>query len=201
MELMSTAPQKRAVSVAEFLEGELVSQIKHEFVDGVVYAMAGATTTHNRIATNATGVLYGQLRGKRCQVFNSDMKLRIRQSRSTRFYYPDLSVACQLNAGNDSYQDNPVVIVEVLSESTRRVDEYEKREAYLSINSLCAYILLESNTHAAQVYRRTDEGFASESYVGVEATIPLPEIDCTLSLGEVYSQVEFVPIQSAQDEA
>lgn len=197
---MSIAPLKRAISVAEFLEGELVSQIKHEFVDGVVYAMAGATTTHNRIATNATGVLYGQLRGKRCQVFNSDMKVRIRQSRNTRFYYPDLSVACQLNPGNDSYQDNPVVIVEVLSESTRRVDEYEKREAYLSINSLCVFILLESNAHAALVYRRTDEGFARESYVGPEANIALPEIECTLSLGEVYSQVEFVPMKSEVDE-
>ncbi len=201
MSVMSTAPQKRAISVAEFLEGERVSPVKHEYVDGAVYAMAGATTTQNLIATNATGIFYSQLRGKRCQVFNSDMKVRIRQSRCTRFYYPDLSVACQLNAGSDTYQDNPVVIVEVLSESTRRVDEYEKREAYLSINSLYVYILLESNTLAAQVYRRTDDGLVSESYTGAESVIPLPEIDCALSLGEVYFHVEFFPIGSVENES
>ena len=146
---MSVARQRQPISIADYLEGELTSPLKHEFVDGVVYAMAGATANHNRIATNATVVLGSQLRGKRCQVFNSDMKVRVRMSRSTRFYYPDLSVVCQPNAGNETYQDNPVVIVEVISESTRRVDEYEKREAYLSINSLCVYVLLEPNPSAA----------------------------------------------------
>jgi len=82
--------------------------------------------------TQRFGALYSQLRGKRCQVFNSDMKTRVRLSRSTRFYYPDLSVVCQPNGGDETYQDNPVVIVEVISESTRRVDEYEKREACVS---------------------------------------------------------------------
>lgn len=190
---MSTARQKHLISVTDYLEGELTSPTKHEFVEGVVCAMAGATGTHNRIATNATGAMYSQLRGQRFQVFNSDLKIRIRQSHSTRFYYPDLSVACQLNPGEEAFQDNPVVIVEVISESTRRVDEYEKRLAYLSINALCVYILLESNTVAAVVYRRADEGFERESYEGTDATIPLPEIHCSMSLAEVYTQVEFPP--------
>jgi len=87
---MSTARQKQPISIADYLNGESTSPIKHELVDGVVYAMAGATANHNRIATNATGALYSQLRGKRCQVFNSDMKVRVRLTRNTRFYYPDL---------------------------------------------------------------------------------------------------------------
>jgi len=190
---MSTARQKQPISITDYLNGELTSPIKHEFVDGVVYAMAGATANHNRIATNATGALYGQLRGKRCQAFNSDMKVRVRLTRTTRFYYPDLSVVCQPNAGDDTFQDNPVVIVEVISESTRRVDEYEKREAYLSINSLCVYMLLEPNIIAALVYRRADEGFTCETYEGPDAIISLPEIECDLNLAEAYAQVEFLP--------
>ena len=190
---MSTARQKQPISIADYLNGESTSPIKHEFVDGVVYAMAGATANHNRIATNATGALYSQLRGKRCQAFNSDMKIRVRLTRTTRFYYPDLSVVCQPNAGDDTFQDNPVVIVEVISESTRRVDEYEKREAYLSINSLCVYVMLEPNTTAALVYRRADEGFTCETYEGPDAIISLPEIECDLSLAEAYAQVEFLP--------
>jgi Uma2 family endonuclease len=190
---MSTARQKQPISITDYLNGESTSLIKHEFVDGVVYAMAGATANHNRIATNATGALYSQLRGKRCQAFNSDMKIRVRLTRTTRFYYPDLSVVCQPNAGDDTFQDNPVVIVEVISESTRRVDEYEKREAYLSINSLCVYVMLEPDTTAALVYRRADEGFTCETYEGPDAIISLPEIECDLSLAEAYAQVEFLP--------
>lgn len=190
---MSSARQKQPITITEYLSGELISPIKHEFVDGVVYSMAGATANHNRIATNATVAVGAQLRGKRCQVFNSDMKVRVRLSRSTRFYYPDLSVVCVPNAGDETFQDNPVVIVEVISESTRRVDEYEKRESYLTINSLRAYILLESNAMAALVYRRVDAGFESEIYEGSEAVIPLPEIECNLSLADAYEQVAFLP--------
>lgn len=73
------------------------------------------------------------------------------------------------------------------------MDEYEKREAYLSINSLCVYVLLEANTTAALVNRRADEGFKCETYEGPDAIIPLPEIECDLSLAEAYAQVEFLP--------
>lgn len=91
---MSNAPRKQPISVADYLNEEPHSPIKHEFVDGVEYAMAGGSANRNRIATNATIALGSQLRGKKCQVFNSDMKVRVRQSRSTRFYYPDLLVTC-----------------------------------------------------------------------------------------------------------
>jgi Uma2 family endonuclease len=127
------------------------------------------------------------------------MKVRIRQSRSTRFYYPDLSVVCHHNSGENTFQDSPVVIVEVISESTRRVDENEKRDAYLSINSLSVYILLESNVAEALLYRRSDEGFVCETYRGLDALIPLPEIDCDLSLGEVYDQVQFELLEPDQE--
>jgi Uma2 family endonuclease len=133
---MNTAQKKQPISVAEYLSGELIGKQKHEYVDGTVYGMPDATVRHCRIATNVTGTLGSQLRGKPCEVFNSDMKIRIRQSRSVRFYYPDVSVTYQPNPDDDLFQDRPTVVVEVLSDSTRRVDEYEKREAYLTINSL-----------------------------------------------------------------
>lgn len=191
---MSTVPRRLPLSVADYLEGEEVSPVKHEFVDGVVYAMAGASVNHNRIATNSVGAFYVQLRGQRCQVFNSDTKVRIRQSHSTRFYYPDLSVVCRPNPGTDSYHDEPVVIIKVISESTRRVDEFEKRDAYLSINSLNVYILLETTTATAMVYRRIDIGFATEIYEGIDTIIRLPEIGCSLNLAECYANVDFLPL-------
>ena len=190
---MSSAPHTEPISIPDYLADEQSAKRKHEYVDGVVYAMVGATNSHNRIATNATISLGEQLRGRPCQVFNSDTKIRVRQSRGTRFYYPDLSVSCRPNPSNDTFQDAPIVIVEVLSGSTRRVDEREKMEAYLSIHSLCVYILVEQSTAAVQLYRRLDSGFAREAYAGFDAIIPLPEINCQLPLVDVYDQVEFPP--------
>jgi Uma2 family endonuclease len=92
-----------------------------------------------------------------------------------------------------TFQTEPVVIVEVLSESTRRFDEVEKWEAYLSIESLKAYILLEQKCARAVVWRRHPDGFQRECWNGIESTIPLPEIEASLSLSEVYEAVEFPP--------
>ena len=191
---MSTASQFQPISVCDYLAGERCAKRKHEYVDGVVYAMAGGTVQHSRIASNATVALGAQLRGHRCQAFNSDIKVRVRLSRGTRFYYPDVSVVCQPNADSDSFHDAPIVIVEVISESTRRTDEYEKREAYLSIDSLCVYIIVERAAAAVLVYRRGDSGFDRVVYTGLDAIIPLPEIDCELALAELYQNVEFVPV-------
>jgi Uma2 family endonuclease len=188
---MSTVPHYQPIPVRDYLCGEARATRKHEYVDGFVYAMVGATNAHNRIATNATVALGAQLHGKVCQVCNSDTKIRIRSARGTRFYYPDLSVVCHPNPPDDTFHDAPVLVVEVLSKWTCRIDEYEKREAYLSIDSLGVYILVEQSTAAAMVYRRGDSGFDRESYVGLSGCIPLPEIECELSLASLYEQVEF----------
>lgn len=190
---MSTASQFQPISVREYLLGERTAKQKHEYVNGVVYAMAGGTVQHSRIASNATGALFAQLRSHKCQVYNSDLKIRVRMSHGTRFYYPDLSVVCEPNADSDSFHDAPILIVEVVSESTRRTDEYEKREAYLSIYCLAVYVLVEQSSALAHVYRRIDSGFDHEVYSGIDAMIPLPEIKCHLPLKELYQNVEFVP--------
>ncbi|MBX3417299.1 MAG: Uma2 family endonuclease [Pirellulaceae bacterium] len=190
---MRIAPKRLPISVQEYLQGELISDRKHEFVDGTVYALAVASARHNRITMSVTLSIGAQLRGKSCEAFNSDMKIRVRLSHSVRFNYPDLLVVCQPNPDGDLFQDQPVVIVEVLSESTRRVDEFEKREAYLTINSLSCYLLLEQDIPATVLHRRGEYGFEREFYEGLDAVIPLPEVDCELSLGEVYTNVTFPP--------
>ncbi len=193
---MSTASQFQPISVLNYLDGERTARQKHEYVNGVVYAMAGGTVQHSRIASNATVSLGSQLRGHKCQVYNSDIKVRVRMSLGTRFYYPDVSVVCEPNADSDSFQDAPIVIVEVVSESTRRTDEYEKREAYLTIPSLCVYVLVEQASASAHVYRRLDSGFDREIYTGPDAIIPLPEIKCELALQDLYLNVQFEPAMS-----
>lgn len=190
---MSTVRRLDTISVEDYLAGELVSPIKHEYVAGVVYAMAGARNVHNIIAGNVFAFLHSRLRGKPCRPYNSDTKIRVRMPTHVRFYYPDTSVICHSNPLDDSYQDEPVVIAEVLSAATRRVDEGEKKEAYQSISTLGVYLLIEQSEPTVIAFRRTDQGFVRESYSGLDAVIPLPEIGTELPLSEIYDGVEFTP--------
>jgi Uma2 family endonuclease len=198
---MSAALKWNLVSVEDYLAGELDSPIKHEYLGGVVYAMAGARNLHNRIATNTLGALHFRLRGWPCEPFNSDTKIRIRLPTQTRFYYPDVSVVCRPNPPLESFQDDPAAIVEVVSRRTRRIDEGEKKDAYLTIPSLNVYMLIEQDRPLVQVYRRTEAGFVREVYEGLDAIIPLGEIDIVLPLAEIYRGVEFVPEPSEEEQA
>src|SRR5262245_49717233 len=190
---MTAAKKLKPLSVEEYLAGELVSPIKHEFLGGVVHAMAGGTNAHNTIKLNTLATLKTRLRGNRCRPFDSDTKIRVRLSTQTRFYYPDGSVVCRSNAPDEAYQDDPAVLFEVLSHSTRRIDGGEKMDAYLTIPSLSVYILIEQDMAAATVYRRTSNGFVREVYQGLDAVIQLAEIEAELPLADVYEGVEFVP--------
>src|SRR5258707_4525236 len=198
---MSAAKKLNLVSVEDYLNAELNSPTKHEYLGGVVYAMAGARNVHNIIATNVLGTLHARLRGKRCRPFNSDTKIRLRQPTHVRFYYPDVSVICRPNPANDSFQDEPAVIVEVISRRTRRIDEGEKKDGYLTIPSLSVYVLVEQETPAIIAFRRTAQGFVREVYDGVDTVLPLGEIEISLPLAEVYEAVEFVPETSEDEEA
>jgi Uma2 family endonuclease len=196
---MSAAPQWNLVSVEEYLAGELASPIKHEYVAGVIYAMAGARNAHNLIATNTLVTLGARLRGKDCRPYNADTKIRLRLPTQVRFYYPDVSVICRPNRQSDSFQDEPAALFEVLSQGTRRVDEGEKKDAYLTIPSLFVYALVEQERPAVMVYRRTEKGFVREVYEGLDAVVPLGEIDINLPLADIYDTVEFVP-ETNEDE-
>ena len=189
---MTAAIKWNLVPIEDYLAGELDSPVRHEYVGGAVYAMAGARVTHNRISGNAFGSLHARLRGGACHPFGPDMKVRVRLEKETRFYYPDLSVVCESNPPDDLYQDAPTVVLEVVSPSTRRVDEEEKKEAYLTIASLGAYLIVEQEAPAVLVYRRGAEGgFTREIHEGLDAIVPLPEVGVELPLAELYEGVEF----------
>lgn len=198
---MTLAKRLNLISVDDYLAGELVSTVKHEYLDGVAYAMAGASNAHNAIASNILVALGSRLRGHQCRAFNSDTKIRVRLGDHTRFYYPDVSVICRPNPSTDSFQDSPDVLVEVISASTRRLDEGEKRDAYLAIDSLSVLLLVEQESPAILVYRRKDKGFLREAYEGLEATVPIDEIAIALPLAEVYEAVTLVPAAESRDEA
>lgn len=190
---MSAAPKWNLISVEDYLAGELISPIKHEYIGGVVYAMAGGRNAHNIIKDNIQFAVRLRLGDSPCRPHGSDTKVRIHLPHQIRFYYPDVHVACEQNPLDESFQDNPVVIFEVLSRSTRRIDEGEKKDAYLTIPSLKVYALVEQDQAAAVVFRRTSSGFAREIYEGLDAVLPLPEIDIELPLATIYEGIEFIP--------
>ena len=190
---MSAALKWNLVSVEDYLERELISETKHEYLGGVVYAMAGARNLHNTIMDNTHVSIAVRLRGKRCKAHSSDTKVRIHLPTHLRFYYPDIHVTCDPNPPDDSFQDNPVVLFEVLSRSTRRIDAGEKKDAYLTIPSLCVYALVEQETAAVIIFRRTSAGFVREVHEGLDAVVPLSEIGIDLPLREIYDGVEFMP--------
>jgi Uma2 family endonuclease len=190
---MTAALKRNLISVDDYLTRELLSPTKHEYLGGVVHAMAGARVAHNDIAMNTLGSLFGRLRGKRCRPYTSDMKVRIQLSTHIRFYYPDVSVICNSNPREDSFQDEPAVIIEVLSKDTRRIDMGEKKDAYLTIPSLKVYVMIEQDSPLVVAFRRTDAGFVREVYEGLESVLPLGEIETELPLSEIYEGVEFTP--------
>ncbi len=190
---MTGAKKFNFISVDDYLAGEEISPVKHEYVGGTLYAMVGARNVHNIIASNALATLWNRLRSSPCRPFNSDTKIRIRMPEQVRFYYPDVSVICRPNAQTDHFQDDPSVVIEVLSRGTRRTDEGEKKDAYLSIPSLLLYLLVEQETPLVTVWRRTDQGFVLEEYKGLKDVIPFHELNTELPLAELFEDVQFAP--------
>jgi Uma2 family endonuclease len=166
--------------------------------------MAGAKVVHNRITSNVLIGLGSGLRGKPCEPFNSDMKVRVSMQNHIRFYYPDAMVVCDSNPDNDMWQERPRVIVEVASASTRRTDEGEKREAYCTLPSLAVYLLVDSARPRVVAYRRvrvspTGPGaFEPELHEGLDAVVSLNEVGTSLPLAKVYDRVDFASAAEAE---
>lgn len=196
---MTAAARKQLISINDYLAGELVSPEKHEYAGGYVYAMAGGRNGHNSIGGAFFGTMYAKLRGKPCQPFNSDTKVRVQLPTHTRFYYPDGMVVCDPNPATDTFQDRPTILAEVLSATTRRIDEGEKREAYLTIPTLQTYLLIDSHRPSVTAYQRTDNGFDRTIYDGLDAIIPLPSLHDTLTLAELYERAVFDTDEAESD--
>jgi len=174
------------ITVEDYLADEERAEQKREYLAGVVYAMVGETKEHSAIAANLLGLLHAALRGHRCRPYTSDLKLRIRLADHTRFYYPDAQVVCRPSPTGTVFQDEPAAVFEVVSESTRRIDEQEKRAAYLTIPTLNAYVLIEQDRPAATLWRRTEHGFVREDYAGADAVMAFDDIGVRMTLGELH---------------
>ncbi|SMF97132.1 Endonuclease, Uma2 family (restriction endonuclease fold) [Methylomagnum ishizawai] len=176
-------PNQSWISEEDYLQGELLSEIKHEYIDGQVYAMAGASKNHERIAGNVFGEIRAHLKGKPCEPFASDIKVKV----GTQFFYPDAMVVCHDPDPHEYYTQSPVLIVEVLSRHTRKTDETTKRRAYLEIPSLLEYVLIEQDIVDVEVCRRV-EGWVSKHYF-MGDQILLQSIGLTLAVEEIYARV------------
>lgn len=180
------------ITEGDYLSAETRGEVKHEFVGGAVYAMAGASETHNRVASNLIGMLYSRLRGSRCEAFGSDMKLRMRPLGETGFYYPDAMVVCDPADSGHGWREKPALLFEIVSEETRRVDEREKRFAYLQLASLDAYIRIEQGRPEVVVEQRTKQGWMSTIFAGLDAIAQLPLESIALPLRDLYERVVFI---------
>ena len=138
---MSLAKKVESLTVAEYLEGESAADIKHELIEGHVYAMAGASANHERISGNFYSELRQHLKSSPCEPFGSDMKVRVRDN----FYYPDVMVDCNFDESQPYFTQTPVIIVEVISRSTRKMDEKIKQVDYLNIDTLQEYVVVEQD--------------------------------------------------------
>ncbi len=150
----------RHVSIApeEYLKGERYSEVRHEYLVGRVYTMVGASEAHSLIAGNLHATLHQHLKGTDCRVFVSDMKVRAGEA----FYYPDLLVTCDPTDKEPYFKTRPVLVIEVLSESTVARDTLEKRVAYQSLESLQEYVLVAQDKPEIRVYRRIESGWELE---------------------------------------
>jgi Uma2 family endonuclease len=192
---MSTAPQQRRISLNEYLEREERSVTRHEFYRGQIFAMAGASPRHNRIAGNIFARLHQLLEGTNCEAFASDQRIRIEAVDLST--YPDVSVVCdglELSAGDVRAIINPRVIVEVLSKTTENYDRGPKFELYQHLDSLQEYLLVSQEDARIAQYARQDDGtWRYKLVVGVEATLEIESLNLRLPLAMIYRNVEFGP--------
>ncbi|MCB1189732.1 MAG: Uma2 family endonuclease [Leptospiraceae bacterium] len=176
----------------EYLDLEENSETKNEYFNGQIYAMAGASVKHITIASNLIMSLGFQLRKKNCVVFGSDMRVKI--SDTGLYTYPDISIACEdrkLTGDKTNTLLNPVVIVEVLSDSTERYDRGEKFAHYRQLSSLQEYVLVSQNSKKIEKFSRNSAGKWELTETTVEVPeIDLPMINCKLSIEEVYDKVD-----------
>ncbi|PJF39205.1 MAG: hypothetical protein CUN54_09220 [Phototrophicales bacterium] len=189
---MSALPQEQWTEQA-YLEFEREAEIRHEFLDGQVIAMTGASRAHNLIASTTNFLLYSQLRNRPCEVYQSDMRVKV--AASGLYTYPDIAVVCDKPQFLDDAVDtllNPTLIIEVLSPSTESYDRGKKFQHYRQLDSLQDYVLIAQDQPRIECFaREKDNRWLLTEAVGLEQTIALPSIACNLSLNDVYERITF----------
>ncbi len=188
---MVSSPQKSYLTIEEYLQLETSSDTKHEYCDGEIIAMAGATDTHVTIALNMAVLLRNHLRGSGCRVYISDMKVKIEAK--NRFFYPDVMVTCDAkDRENSIYKEFPCLIIEVLSDSTEAFDRGDKFADYQSLPSLQEYVLINTKKARIECFRRTDNDlWLLQFYEINQINFELTSVEFVGKVDEVYQEVDF----------
>lgn len=190
---MSAEPPVRYMTVEEYLEFEESSTEKHEFIGGVIYAMAGADFPHNQIFSNSLIAIGSYLRDKSCRVYGSDLKVAVKTK--SEFAYPDLTIVCggaQFFSGKRGIVTNPSVIIEILSAETKNYDYGEKFMLYRQIETLTEYILISSLELRVEKFQKEAAGtWTMTEYKSLTDALPINTIQFNLPLEEIYRDVVF----------
>lgn len=178
----------RKMTEEEYLRFLAESEVRYEYVDGFVYAQAGATNAHNLIAMNLAALLHPAARKAGCRTYQNDMRLRLVSPHGNKplHYFPDVMVSCETLPNDAMSLTQPCLIVEVLSQSTRSTDKSYKAERYRELPSLQSYLMVDSQSRSAALYRRMGEEWAYEI---VDEVVELPCPEVTLTMTEIYEGV------------
>lgn len=176
------------ISEEDYLEMEKIGDIRHEYVDGYIYAMAGGTRAHNEIAVNIGSELHQKIKHTACKVYLNDVKLRIPNKRS--YYYPDLMLGCSKNEKDEYFLTEPCLLIEVLSKSTAVTDRREKLLAYQSIPSLREYCIVTQNAYRLERYHRIDNnGLWHLSVYEKRDVVQFSCIDYEMTMEDIYAGI------------
>ena len=189
---MAETAEKIEISPEAYLEMERKAETKSEYIDGCILAMAGASRRHNQIVFNLSGIIWSQLKDRRCAAYVSDMRVKVRET--GMYAYPDLVAVCDEPEFEDAQVDtllNPSLIVEVLSASTEVYDRGEKFAHYRRLSSLSEYMLIVQDKARVELFLREREKWVFSEYAGMRDNVLLSSIKCEMTLQEIYDKVEF----------
>jgi Uma2 family endonuclease len=185
---MTALRKPQRMTFDDYLAFEDAATTRHELIDGMVFAMAGATDAHELVSGSLFLQIAGPLLGK-CQVFQAGMKLKVEHARDSDGYYPDILVACDPADRNRLFRQSPLLLIEVLSPSTERLDRGEKKLNYLQIPSLQEYVLVAQDKPKVEIMRRRTSWVVEELYPG--DTLTLESVGLTLPLATIYQTITF----------
>jgi Uma2 family endonuclease len=174
------------MTLDEFREFAERSPLRYEYVNGVVHAMAGPSVAHCRIAGRLFVAVEAHLRGKPCEAFATGVDLQIRFDTNEIIYIPDLVVACNQEEWDKNWVCNPTLVAEILSPSTRDIDQREKAMTYRRLKSVEEFVLLEQAQHKVTVHRRA-ENWCPQVYTGPEAVAKFESIELAVPLAQIYA--------------
>ncbi len=187
---MGLAKIKTQWTVEEYLAAEMTSDLKHEFVSGQIYAIAGASSAHGKLVNAFATELTNFLRDKNCDVYTADMKVAVSPQ---VYYYPDVLVTCEGIPDNSYISESPGLIIEVLSPSTERTDRYEKKREYQFVAGLREYVIVAQDKIQIEVYRHQNAGepWQCEIYTEAEQEIFFASVGVKILMAEIYRRINF----------